>query len=787
MSIFVVSLFMVKTTSFYFTEMKKKCFIFSLIFILYSFKLFGSPYPDKEYILVIHSLNNQETWTKGTYETICANFESKGLSVKSEELSIPTLKETTEAELLLNKIREKYTDLPRIVVCIGDPAWLLCRSLFDKEWKEIPTLICYSRDSIPHTLEDLLHRNEQTPAPMDLTREITKSYNVTRLQQPLYIKETIRLMQQLQPRMKKVIFIGDNRYISLQTEAEVKKVIKSKFPELELEQLTSPTLSTENLLDTLSLYNHETGIIYYSWFVSKKSKENHYLVDNLQKMTNSFSVPPVFIVIDQNPESGNFAGGHYISMDDFNKNVVSTLQLILEGKEARDIPSKIGGKPRTYLNYQHLTKHGVDPATYPQNAVYYQKPPTVWEKYQVHIISITAIIILLIIILTLRIRLFIQKQRQIAKEHAHAVKTAELNQKYRLMLKASQTTIWELDIPGKTIKCEYESLSNSKRAFYNQFTLSHEQFLAWIHPDDQAILIKEYQKIVNGTSEIYHGEYRFWRPEKESYDWIETYAIGGKRDADGHILNVVGSSVIITQRKKMEEELREKEKAEEANRLKSAFLANMSHEIRTPLNAIVGFSNLIAHSESPEETEEFCKIIETNNELLLQLINDILDLSKIEAGKLDFTFSRINLSDLLCTLAHTFKERTKKGVTLECDLPEKACTIYSEKTRLTQVITNFLTNACKFTFEGTIRMGYQEMENGLYFFVSDTGKGIAAENITHVFERFAKFDSFIQGTGLGLSICETIIQRLGGEIGVKSEENRGSLFWFTIPCQIEYT
>ena len=234
----------------------------------------------------------------------------------------------------------------------------------------------------------------------------------------------------------------------------------------------------------------------------------------------------------------------------------------------------------------------------------------------------------------------------------------------------------------------------------------------------------------------------------------------------------------------MELELRDKEKIEESNRLKSAFLANMSHEIRTPLNAIVGFSNLLAETCHSEETREFCEIIETNNELLLQLVNDILDLSKIEAGQMDFIYSEFNVSTLFRSLYQTFQSRVKDGVTLYCEIPEQDCVIYSEKNRLTQVITNFLTNACKFTFQGAIRMGYKEREDGLYFYVKDTGKGIERKNLPHVFERFAKFDSFIQGTGLGLSICQTILENLHGKIGVESEEGKGSTFWFTIPCAV---
>ena len=198
-----------------------------------------------------------------------------------------------------------------------------------------------------------------------------------------------------------------------------------------------------------------------------------------------------------------------------------------------------------------------------------------------------------------------------------------------------------------------------------------------------------------------------------------------------------------------------RDRAEEANRLKTAFLANMSHEIRTPLNAIVGFSNLIAQTRNPEEIAEFCKIIETNNELLLQLINDILDLSKIEAGQLEFVYSDIDMNELFRNLEQIYLFRLKGTVQLICNLPERTFVTHSERNRLTQVVSNFLSNACKFTTEGSITMGYECSDGLIRCFVTDTGKGIAPENLPHVFERFAKFDAFIQGTGLGLSISST--------------------------------
>lgn len=256
---------------------------------------------------------------------------------------------------------------------------------------------------------------------------------------------------------------------------------------------------------------------------------------------------------------------------------------------------------------------------------------------------------------------------------------------------------------------------------------------------------------------------------------------------DGQMAHVI-TSVDIDHQKKIEEELRiAKEKAENLDRLKSAFLANMSHEIRTPLNSIVGFASLLAESEDKEEREEYLAIMQENSELLLQLISDILDLSKIEAGTLDFNMGYLNVKDLCEDIVRYYdiKEDKEVPVVLAPGLPDYR--IYSDKKRLMQVIINFINNALKFTHEGQVLLDYhfEENDNQIEFSVTDTGIGIAPEKAGKVFDRFVKLNTFSKGTGLGLSICRSIVDHLKGSIGVESELGVGSRFWFTHPYEVE--
>lgn len=742
---------------------------------------------EKPSIVVLHSINFEESWTKQTYLDIERKFGEEGFTVKAIPLQIPGIRTMEGFQEKRTMILERVPVPPTLVVCIGDPSWLVARPLFDKEWKDIPSIICYARDYMYPKEEYLIDLDKNVLDTLVPITDVVKGYNATFIKYPVYIKQTIELIKKLQPELTKLAFIFDRRYISQQTKADVEAVLRKDFPGIQFEPLSTTSISTENLLDRLASFDNKTGVLYYSWYRTRKDNENRYLVDNVQKMTNSFSVPPIFTLQDVQTENGNFAGGYYVSPEDYAQVTVNTIEMILSGKDSKEIPIQTAETPRAYLNYQHLLLHQIDPGLYPPNATYFQEPPGFLQKYKIHIISLLVILALLITIGILRVRLFIQKQKAKDKELQIARQAQDLNQKYQLVLKASNMMTWIWDVKEARLECNNIYLTQRSirdKGTDGQFCMSADEFYSGIHPEDLEQMQDAINKLIAGESISIDEEIRYLDDTGLEYTWIEIFAIVGKTDPEGKLAYLTGGTTLINQRKKMEQELRDKEKIEESNRLKSAFLANMSHEIRTPLNAIVGFSNLLAETCHSEETREFCEIIETNNELLLQLVNDILDLSKIEAGQMDFIYSEFNVSTLFRSLYQTFQSRVKDGVTLYCEIPEQDCVIYSEKNRLTQVITNFLTNACKFTFQGAIRMGYKEREDGLYFYVKDTGKGIERKNLPHVFERFAKFDSFIQGTGLGLSICQTILENLHGKIGVESEEGKGSTFWFTIPCAV---
>ena len=402
--------------------------------------------------------------------------------------------------------------------------------------------------------------------------------------------------------------------------------------------------------------------------------------------------------------------------------------------------------------------------------VYYDVPPSFIQKNIIYVVIVlgTAIVLLLFYFMHKRIKKVRETEWQ---EHLHLLENILDNLPIAAKVKDVDNDMRYTFINKKAEELfEYPAKEAIGRTDFD------------IMPEAATMIRKEDEELVR-TGIAQFGTRRFFTNKNEERFTFQNNNIVSFSNGRKWILYTAWD---ITDQKILERKLRlAKEEAEESNRIKSAFLANMSHEIRTPLNAIVGFSSILAEDVSEEERTEYLSIISKNNDILLQLINDILDLSKIEAGTLEYVYANIDVNKMLSEIEQAARMRqTNANVAICAVTPLEGLLLYTDQRRVTQVLNNFISNAMKFTNTGSITFGYEEPKDGyIRFFVTDTGTGIPPEKVADIFNRFVKLDSFKQGTGLGLAISQNIVKELKGEIGVASELGKGSTFWFTLPYE----
>lgn len=357
----------------------------------------------------------------------------------------------------------------------------------------------------------------------------------------------------------------------------------------------------------------------------------------------------------------------------------------------------------------------------------------------------------------------------------------ERNYKIELSFKTVGMSYWDFDVKSLKFSAFNDPINDS----YSEKTITPEDYLNATHPDDVVFVRKYMEHMFRGIDKDFNVKYRSKTKWDDEWQTLLVTGIQVERDKEGHVTRYTGITINNTKWEKMIQQLKElKEKAELSDRLKSAFLANMSHEIRTPLNAIVGFSELMVTCDDPEEKKEYINIIQSNNELLLRLINDILDLSKIESGIIERRKENFNLAKVCNELFVTIQAKmTNPNVELRLDGPNSECWVLLDRNRLKQVWMNFLTNAVKCTKSGYIKMGYGIEREGLRIYVEDTGIGIPDDLHDKVFTRFEKLNEFSQGTGLGLTISRAIVEAAGGEVGFTSKLGVGSTFWAWLPLR----
>ena len=359
----------------------------------------------------------------------------------------------------------------------------------------------------------------------------------------------------------------------------------------------------------------------------------------------------------------------------------------------------------------------------------------------------------------------------------------ERNYRIELTFKTVGMSYWDFDVKSD----QFRAFNDPVNDYHSEKTINPDEYLKVAHPEDIDCVHNYIDHMRQGVDRDFNLKYRSKTKWDDEWQTLLVTGIQVERDLKGCVTRYTGITINNTKWEKMIQELKEmKEKAELSDRLKSAFLANMSHEIRTPLNAIVGFSELLTTCDDQEEKEEYAGIILSNNELLLRLINDILDLSKIESGVLDRKCEQFNLTKVSGELYTTILPKvTNSAVEFSMDDSSPNCLVLLDRSRLKQVWMNFLTNAVKCTKAGHIKMGYSIEGKGIRIYVEDTGVGIPEEKHDKVFARFEKLNEFAQGTGLGLTISKAIVESAGGKVGFTSTPGVGSTFWAWFPCSPE--
>ena len=408
-----------------------------------------------------------------------------------------------------------------------------------------------------------------------------------------------------------------------------------------------------------------------------------------------------------------------------------------------------------------------------------------WNVFQR--LDILAWVVGIPIILAALVWLYVQRKQTalLREELSQLSKIKRHTIEYELVLKTMKVAIWRMDVVSRvvTFDSDYRDATDSI-VFPSGAKL--DDVVSMMMPAYVDHFLKSANDLIAGRTDQVHGQYEMRIPHTDRVYWSETYAAIEKRDLKGNPLTVVGTTIRIDKQKQTERELIDaRNHAEESDRMKTAFLANISHEVRTPLNAIVGFSNVLPMVHNEEERAQLISLIQQNNAQLLRLFDDLVHMSRLEAGGDSVKKTRFKVKALLAEVVEEYSPHVDSShVTFTIVHTDSSLEAFTDRDRLAEILRQYVDNAVKATTEGTISIGAEKQERMLHIWVEDTGKGIPEEHLNeHLFERFVKVDEFVPGTGIGLSICRSMALSLGGTVGMKSVFGEGSLFWADIPIE----
>ena len=405
----------------------------------------------------------------------------------------------------------------------------------------------------------------------------------------------------------------------------------------------------------------------------------------------------------------------------------------------------------------------------------------------IQILNMLPHVLLVLVIISLGVVLWYQVKagKQLKSELQMLDKVGKHNVEYEFVLGTMKLSIWHLDVKTGELSFEHDFREKDSKYMASADGMTMVDSLLPLDPRDSERVRQSLTDLCNGQTSAYHEIYRVLVPYNNTFYWEESYATVAARDVDGKPVKIVGTTQCIDDRKALEEALvKARNRAEESDRLKTAFIANMSHEIRTPLNAIVGFTSVLPDIDNEEERKSLLDLIHENTQKLLRIVDDVVNISKIESGQEQLVMTTFDLNTMLAEAMAVFAEKLNPGVELNISFAQDALSVTTDMIRLSTIAKHLISNAMKFTQQGSIIVGFDNPVDGrVCIWVRDTGKGIAEENLERIFERFYKVDEFIPGAGLGLSICRVMASSLGGSVTVESKLGEGSIFRVDIPIK----
>ena len=736
--------------------------LFIVLSLVFSFHLYATDNAGP--ILIISSYNPDTRNTTANISEFMEEYKRGGgiSPVVIENMNCKSLPEAPLWDGKMRGILDKYKEnnTPQLIIILGQEAWA---SYISQEYKPDIPVLCgmISKNAILLPDSDL-NVAEWEPKYIDIQEYVDKGLHLGGFLYSYDVKENIRLIHNLYPKTQNIALITDNTYGGLAMQTLVKKEMEN-IKDLNLILLDGRKNNIYTIVEQIKNLPDQTVILIGTWRVDVN--DGYYVGNATYTMMTANPRIPTFTLASVG--IGHWAiGGFSPKYRPIGSDLAKEALSILEKKIApKDIHPQI--IPNGYMfDASKIKAFDISRLSLPHDATIINEDPSLFSKYRFEIllsvITVLFIFLIMILIFFIRTNKLKDKLLDLQKDNILIMNNIQASIYF---IKPDYTVKWRNEVEFHDCIPEFGPancflVKNGVKPYCTRCTVAKAM---------------ETKKQVDITNEFGDGKYLhiLANPVLDEHD---------------NLIGVIFKKEDVTKQKQAENELRKaKEKAEESDRLKSAFLANMSHEIRTPLNAIVGFSNIIAEIDDEVERQSYLDIIHKNNDLLLQLIDDILDFSKIEAGTMDYHFEEVDIKDICGEIALADSIKMPSDVDLIFDLDSPSVIVKTDERRVMQVISNFVNNAIKFTTKGSITIYYEIEGDFIRVCVKDTGIGISAENQRRIFERFIKVDTFQQGTGLGLTISRTIIEALGGKIGVDSEEGVGSTFWFTLPLDTKRT